>query len=124
MATLDEASLDPRERSVVEQLAEALRGRFGSRFVGLWLYGSRARGERRRDFSDVDLMVILEPATFEDQREAQRRALELAMAADLWDTEISVRVRDRAWLRERRAVAAFFVAELDRDRIVIAGQAA
>ena len=43
-----------------------LRQRFGERFVGLWLFGSWARGEAQ-PASDVDLLVVLDQVpTFEE----------------------------------------------------------
>lgn len=46
-------------RSVLQEFSCALRERYGPRFIGLWLYGSHARGETHPD-SDVDLLLILQ----------------------------------------------------------------
>lgn len=43
---------------VLQEFTAALKTRYGDRFVGLWLYGSHARGEAGPD-SDVDLLLIL-----------------------------------------------------------------
>ena len=45
-------------RSILDELTTALRERYGDRFVGLWLYGSQARGEAHSE-SDVDLLLRL-----------------------------------------------------------------
>ncbi|HZU89227.1 MAG TPA: nucleotidyltransferase domain-containing protein [Stellaceae bacterium] len=54
MATID----DPLVRSVLRDLAGRLRRRFGRNYVGLILFGSRARGDNRPD-SDADVAIIL-----------------------------------------------------------------
>lgn len=123
MRTLDDSSLDDVERKVVEQLAEALRDRFGDRMLGLWLYGSSARGERRHEFSDVDLMVIVDEQQKSDENAAHHLAWDLVFQLDADWPMVSVRVRDRAWLADRRAIDAFFIQEIDRDRIVVTGEA-
>ena len=44
--------------AVLGELADALRKRLGSRFAGLWLYGSQARGSAGPE-SDIDLILLL-----------------------------------------------------------------
>jgi predicted nucleotidyltransferase len=48
-------------RAILDELSRALRERYGDDFVGLWLYGSQARGEAHDD-SDVDLLLLLRSA--------------------------------------------------------------
>jgi DNA-binding transcriptional ArsR family regulator len=50
---------DPVGLSVAGRLAEALRGLYGDRLRGAYLYGSRAAGLARPD-SDVDVLVVLD----------------------------------------------------------------
>ena len=50
----DRASL-----AVAREAAAALARGFGERLRGVWLYGSRARGDHRPD-SDLDLLVVLD----------------------------------------------------------------
>jgi uncharacterized protein len=45
---------------VVHECRQGLERLYGSRLVGLVLFGSRARGDARAD-SDIDLLVILRP---------------------------------------------------------------
>jgi predicted nucleotidyltransferase len=58
MATLAEASLSAQERRALERFALELERQLGDELRGVWLYGSRARGERTGPESDVDLLVI------------------------------------------------------------------
>lgn len=44
---------------LIEKLAEALKRRYGDRFISLVVFGSVARGEARRD-SDIDLLLIID----------------------------------------------------------------
>jgi predicted nucleotidyltransferase len=126
---LDAAALNDRERRVIERLLPALRAELGEDLLAVWLYGSRARGEAdptetdpdRR--SDIDLMVIVDPA-----RDANAFGWELtALVIDAADAEgdsppyYSVQVYDADRLRNRRQIRSFFFQEVDRDKIVLAG---
>jgi predicted nucleotidyltransferase len=125
----DGASLSERERRVLERLIAMLRDELGGDLRAVWLYGSRARGEAdpeeadpdRR--SDIDLMVIAEGG----KRRHGARVHQLAggAAAREGDTPAwySVIVEDPEWLRGRREIESFFVREVDRDKIVLAGGA-
>ena len=44
---------------LLRELKEGLEGIYGSRLRGIYLYGSRARGEAQPE-SDVDVLVVLE----------------------------------------------------------------
>ncbi|TAM45057.1 MAG: nucleotidyltransferase domain-containing protein [Gammaproteobacteria bacterium] len=48
----------PKLDSILQELSAALRGRYGDRYVRLWLYGSEARGEAHAE-SDVDVLLVL-----------------------------------------------------------------
>lgn len=115
------ASLSASERRVLERFSQELAGRLGDDLLALWLYGSRARGDRTHPDSDVDLLVIARG----DARRRQRLAGDLCEAAALAEGEspfrYSVHVHDPEWLRERRGIESFFVGEVDRDKLVLAG---
>jgi predicted nucleotidyltransferase len=119
---LAKASLTPAERRAVERLVRLLEEEFGPHLRGVWLYGSRARGERPGDDSDVDLIVV---STREGPGD-QRRAIELAIAAALAEranpASLSVKLYDPALVAQRREIRSFFIQEVDRDKIVLAGE--
>jgi len=128
MATrLDEplasATLSDAERRTVQRFVSLLRDALGDDLRAVWLYGSRARGERPHVDSDVDLLVI---AAGDGERH-QRLALDLSEAAAIAEGEspftYSVHVYDPEWLRGRREIESFFIGEVDRDKLVLAGSA-
>jgi predicted nucleotidyltransferase len=53
-----DAALDQQERELLDRLVAELRRVYGDDLDGVWLYGSRARGERMHDESDVDVLVV------------------------------------------------------------------
>jgi predicted nucleotidyltransferase len=125
------ATLSEPERRTVRRLVSALREDLGSDLLAVWLYGSRSRGEAdpsetdpdRR--SDIDLMVIVDPAV--DSRRPDWDVIELVegAAGAEGDSPVyySVQVWDRERLLDRRRIDSFFVQEVDRDKIVLAGSA-
>ena len=117
------ATLSEVESNTVQRFAVRLREALGDDLLALWLYGSRARGETPRADSDVDLLVIAEG----DRERHQRVAMDLSEAAAIAEDEspftYSVHVYDPEWLRGRREIESFFIGEVDRDKIVLAGSA-
>ncbi|HAZ31820.1 MAG TPA: hypothetical protein DCY61_03865 [Dehalococcoidia bacterium] len=46
-------------KTLIEKLVEALKRKYGNRFISLIIFGSVARGEMRKD-SDIDLLLIID----------------------------------------------------------------
>jgi predicted nucleotidyltransferase len=124
------AALNDTERRVVKRIVGLLEAELGDDLLAVWLYGSRARGEAdpsethhdRR--SDVDMMAIVGP-----RRQAAGVSGDLALAVmDAVQAEgdsppyYSLRFYDVDWLRNRRQIRSFFFQEVDRDKIVLAGE--
>ena len=66
-ASLGSRVIEPELAALLADLKRRLERRFGDRFVALYLFGSRARGDHDPD-SDVDVAVILDqklPRSFE-----------------------------------------------------------
>jgi predicted nucleotidyltransferase len=119
-SALTEASLSEAERRTIRRFLVSLDDALGPDLQAVWLYGSRARGTRHEE-SDVDLLVIADG----DTERNPRLALDLSETAALAEQEspflYSVHVQDRAWLQGRREIESFFIAEVDRDKVVLAG---
>jgi predicted nucleotidyltransferase len=123
MTALGETSLSADERALVERFVAQLRARLGEHLHAAWLFGSRARGERPTDASDVDVLVLVDDASW-DGRMLVRKMLddaarELGLDALTWS--FSVHVHTPAWLAQRREIRSFFIAEVDRDKVVLGG---
>ena len=122
MASLDDASLSDVERRVVEAFVRRLETELGGDLRGVWLYGSRARGESPGPESDVDLLVVTPRAGFDDLGQTIRWLDEVADAegADPWG--FSVHLYEPERVEQRRSIRSFFIQEVDRDKIVLAGE--
>ena len=120
-SALAAAALSAAERRTVERFVAALDGELGEDLRAVWLYGSRARGERVQPDSDVDLMVIADGGHERYARRAMDLSAEAAYAEDESPFTYSVHVYDPGWLRGRREIESFFIAEVDRDKLVLAG---
>jgi predicted nucleotidyltransferase len=86
---LTTATLSEAERNTLRRFVASMSDALGDDLRGLWLYGSRARGEAPREDSDVE----------------------------------SVHVFDPEWLKGRRKIESFFIQEVDRDKVILAGSA-
>jgi predicted nucleotidyltransferase len=123
MTRLAETSLSDDERALIEGYVEELRARLGSELHAVWLFGSRARGEEPSEDSDIDMLVLVDDASW-DGRMHIRSLLDDAardLGLDALPFWFSVHVHDPAWLAERREIRSFFVAEVDRDKVVLSG---
>jgi predicted nucleotidyltransferase len=125
MLPLADASLGADERALLEDFVENLEGRLGSGLHGVWLFGSRARGERISWESDVDVLVLVEDASWAGKTVVHDVLGEVARERGLLGVTwtFSIHINTPAWLEQRRAVGSFFIAEVDRDKIVLSGEA-
>jgi len=119
---LSAAQLNESERRVLERFASRLDHELGSDLRALWLYGSRARGAAHSE-SDVDLLVIADGGRDRYGRIAGDLSEEVAIAEGESPFHYSVHVHDPEWLQGRREIDSFFIQEVDRDKIVLAGSA-
>lgn len=123
------AALSGGERQVVERLVGLLQDELADDLRAIWLYGSRARGEATTDTtdpdlkSDIDLMVIADGGKL--RYDAKVRELAYRTAVDAGESPVwySVFVFDPDWLRGRREIESFFIQNVDRDKLVLAGSA-
>jgi predicted nucleotidyltransferase len=118
---LAEASLTRIERRALERLVGLLEAEFGAHLQAIWLYGSRARGERPHDGSDVDLLVVSSRGAPDDDLKAISLAVDAALAEHANPAAFSIKLYDPELLAQRRRIQSFFMQEVDRDKIVLAG---
>jgi predicted nucleotidyltransferase len=125
MGSLAGASLSAEERALLERFVERLRLRLGDDLHAVWLFGSRARGERTGQESDVDVLVLVSDASWPAKMRVRElldvEARELGLEALVWS--FSIHVNTPAWLAQRREIDSFFIAEVDRDKVVVSGSA-
>lgn len=123
MSALAEAALSGEERLLLEHFVDELEQRLADDLYSVWLFGSRARGERPSIDSDVDVMVLVEDASWDGRMRVRELldevARELHLGALAWD--FSVHVHTPEWLAQRREIESFFIAEVDRDKISLSG---
>jgi len=119
-ASLDRTSLTAEERRVIARLAPALEAELHARSV--WLYGSRARREPPGPDSDVDVLVVAPGKAWENLGRAYGVLHEIARDEGVNPMRFALQVFDEDWLAGRRAIESFFIREVDRDKIVLAGQ--
>jgi predicted nucleotidyltransferase len=119
-----ETSLSPSERALLERFAAELRAQLGEGLHAVWLFGSRARGEPpAHEDSDVDLLVLVDDASWDEKLRIQRLLADVAEELSLGGLEIwfAVHIQTPEWLEGRRAIKSFFIAEVDRDKVVVEG---
>ena len=123
------ATLTDREQRVLGRFAARLEEELGEDLRALWLYGSRARGDAVLDDSDpdlksdVDLLVIAVGGHDRWSWKAREWAFQIAEEEGDSPVWYSVIVYDPERLRERREIRAFFIEEVDRDKVVLLGSA-
>lgn len=126
MPTLDATSLRSDERALLQRFAELLTEHWGERLYAVWLFGSRARGEPpAHEDSDVDLLVLVDEPDWRRKDQVYDDLYAAAKQLDLEDLAIdfAVHVETPQWLAGRREIKSFFMAEVDRDKVIVAGRA-
>ncbi len=124
MSSIASAKLSEGERTLLERYVDALASVLGVELLAVWLFGSRARGEDNGEESDVDVLVLVDDASWE-RRERMRELLHRtahALALDDVAWSFSVHIHTPAWLHQRREIGSFFISEVDRDKVVVAGR--
>lgn len=107
---------------MIERLLGLLEAEFGSHLRAVWLYGSRARGEQAGDDSDVDLLVVSTRGEPDDDLRVIELAFDAAAAEGANAADFSIKLYDPELVAQRRKIHSFFMQEVDRDKIVLAGE--
>ena len=122
MPTIAEAALSEEEGRVLKRFVELVQAALGDELHAVWLYGSRARGERPHPESDIDLLVLTQGGLSRDFRRVWSLLFKAAEDEDGNPGLFSIQVFDPEWLAGRRAIGSFYIQEVDRDKIVLAGE--
>ncbi len=124
MSSTPSARLSRGERTLLDRYVAALSSEFGEELRAIWLFGSRARGEDTGDESDVDVLVLVDDDSWACKERIRALLHEAAHELELDDVawSFAVHVHTPAWLRQRREIRSFFINEVDRDKVVVAGQ--
>lgn len=126
---LARAALSVPERKVVSRLVGRIEDELADDLRAIWLYGSRARGEVSIEEtdpdlkSDIDLMVIAEGGRHRYDAKVHDLAYKIAVDGGESPVWYSVFVFDPEWLRRRREIRSFFIQNVDRDKLILAGSA-
>jgi predicted nucleotidyltransferase len=70
-------------RAPLNAFRDALTAQFADRLLAVKLFGSYARGDAHPE-SDVDVFVVIDGATWHDQRIVLDLAADLSLESDLW----------------------------------------
>jgi uncharacterized protein len=101
--------MTPEERKALDDYVAAMRAHYGESLVDILVFGSRARGDARRD-SDVDLVVILEDGDWkfwEEKRFLTGLGYEAMIEPGLWIQAWPVSRTD--WNEDDERKVPFFV---------------
>jgi predicted nucleotidyltransferase len=116
--------LSADERALLTRFAAELSRENEVKSSAIWLFGSRARGEQPEEYSDVDVLVLVEDASWAGKTRVHDalQAAAHALGLQALTLSFSIHINTPAWLEQRRGVDSFFIAEVDRDKIVLSGE--
>ena len=77
-------------KTLIERLIEALKRKYGGKFISLVVFGSVARGEARKD-SDVDLLLVIDSIP-KRRLERQKEFMEIEKELEGYLNELLMRV--------------------------------
>ncbi len=105
--------LQTREQAAVHEYVAQLRVALGEALIGLWLFGSKSRGDHSLE-SDIDLLIVLKDLQPEERWRIRRTAARCSLEYDvLFNTHILDRAR---WEEEVRYKGTLW-REIQRDGV-------
>jgi predicted nucleotidyltransferase len=105
--------LSPHESVAVSEYARRLHQTLSDKLVGLWLFGSKARGDSDSD-SDIDLLVVLKTV----QSETQWHIWDLGSDVSLeYDVLLNAHIIDAARWADERQYRGTLWREIERDGV-------
>jgi len=70
---------------------------------------------------EVDLLVLVDDASWDGKLRVHAAFDDSALDLELAAVNFSVHVKTPEWLAQRKAIRSFFIAEIDRDKVVLVG---
>jgi hypothetical protein len=86
------------------------------------LAASRARAEPPDPESDIDVIVVARRRGIKDDLRVRRLVEEAAEPSGVNPSWFSIKLYDPELVANRRGIRSFFMQEVDRDKIVLAGE--
>jgi predicted nucleotidyltransferase len=101
---------DPAGLAIARRLAAAIRDVYGPRLRGVYLFGSRARGDHRPE-SDVDVVIVLDQVIDygSDLRASSAVTSDLSLESGLTITRLIV--PERSWVARDRPIVGAAIAD-------------
>lgn len=113
MADRHETAMNPETDPVITTFATEVKRRIGPHLRGLWLFGSRARGDARST-SDYDMLIVV------DRKTPEIRAQILDIEAEIIDRHealVATLLRSEdEWQRTRKYPLA---RNIERERVAL-----
>ncbi|MCH9021676.1 MAG: nucleotidyltransferase domain-containing protein [Planctomycetes bacterium] len=106
-------ALSQTEQTALSQFKDALHERFKDDLIDVTLYGSKARGDDRKD-SDLDVLVVLAPDNW------RLSDVVCSIATDIlldWEVDISPKVISRKIYLNLQKQESSFIRNVIRDGI-------
>jgi predicted nucleotidyltransferase len=105
--------LQPKEHAAVNECAARLHVALGAGLIGLWLFGSKSRGDYGPD-SDIDLLVVLDDL----QPDKRWRIRQIAARCSLeYDVLFNTHILDQARWEEEVHYRSTLWREIQRDGV-------
>jgi predicted nucleotidyltransferase len=114
------ASLSEQEAAALDTYAASLQARFGAQLVGLWLFGSRARGDAHPG-SDIDVLVVLDNPDGQALSDVRGFGFDILLTHRVF---LSIRAMSRQQLQELAELGSLFYRNLMRDSVSLLAKSA
>lgn len=107
--------LTSKEKQIIEEFKKKIQERYPEEQAHLTLFGSRARGQAKKE-SDMDLLVVIRS---EDWRLGDR-IREIGYQLELeHGIVLSIQVVSRKHLEQLKAIGSQFLQEVEREGIMV-----
>jgi len=108
------AYLNNKERKVIESFVEELRKRLGDNIVSIRLFGSKVRGDFKKN-SDIDIFILVK-----EKREARNEISDIA-ADYFFETNIPLSpvVYSIFEYKKNKELNSFFVENVEKEGIIL-----